>query len=248
MELKFLGRGAAFNPKEGNNSAYFIENKELFLLDCGEGIFERIIKNNTLNDIDKVNILITHTHSDHVGSIGSLIMYCFYIKKIKTNIILPADELFKNNLEQLLTIFGCSTDMYNAINDEKYTNKYTEFSKIQYKRTNHTNNLPCYSIIFYTKNGIVYYSGDTKDIKNLEEIIKNNQKIDKIYVDTTSLDYEGNVHLYIGELYKKIPDNLKDKVYCMHLNDDNCIYQAEILGFNVVENIDQIQKAKKNIH
>ena len=104
MELKFLGRGAAFNPKEGNNSAYFIENKELFLLDCGEGIFERIIKNNTLNDIDKVNILITHTHSDHVGSIGSLIMYCFYIKKTKTNIILPADELFKNNLEQLLTI------------------------------------------------------------------------------------------------------------------------------------------------
>ena len=27
MELKFLGRGAAFNPKEGNNSAYFIEDK-----------------------------------------------------------------------------------------------------------------------------------------------------------------------------------------------------------------------------
>ena len=32
MELSFLGRGAAFNPKEGNNSAYFIENNQLFLI------------------------------------------------------------------------------------------------------------------------------------------------------------------------------------------------------------------------
>ena len=29
MNLKFIGRGAAFNPKEGNNSAYFIDNDEL---------------------------------------------------------------------------------------------------------------------------------------------------------------------------------------------------------------------------
>lgn len=30
MELNFLGRGAAFNPKEGNNSAYFIEKINYF--------------------------------------------------------------------------------------------------------------------------------------------------------------------------------------------------------------------------
>ncbi len=43
MELTFLGRGAAFNPKEGNNSAYFIEKDELFLIDCGERIFDKLI-------------------------------------------------------------------------------------------------------------------------------------------------------------------------------------------------------------
>ena len=42
MELKFLGRGAAFNPKENNNSAYFIEKNNLFLIDCGESVFKKV--------------------------------------------------------------------------------------------------------------------------------------------------------------------------------------------------------------
>ena len=28
-------------------------------------------------------VLVTHTHSDHIGSLGSLIMYCFFNKHIK---------------------------------------------------------------------------------------------------------------------------------------------------------------------
>ena len=42
MELNFLGRGGAFNTKEGNNAAYFVENNELFLIDCGETVFESL--------------------------------------------------------------------------------------------------------------------------------------------------------------------------------------------------------------
>ena len=99
MELNFLGRGSAFNPKEGNTSAYFIENNELFLIDCGEDIFERIIKNNVLKDIEKINALITHTHSDHIGSLGSLIMYSYYIIKKKVNIILPSNAKYIENIK-----------------------------------------------------------------------------------------------------------------------------------------------------
>lgn len=43
MLLNFLGRGSAFNIKEGNTSAFIKINNELILLDCGESIFERII-------------------------------------------------------------------------------------------------------------------------------------------------------------------------------------------------------------
>lgn len=30
MKLNFLGRGSAFNQIEGNNSAYFIDDNQLF--------------------------------------------------------------------------------------------------------------------------------------------------------------------------------------------------------------------------
>ena len=37
--LKFLGRGSAFNTKEGNTSAYYItKNNNLILFDCGSTV------------------------------------------------------------------------------------------------------------------------------------------------------------------------------------------------------------------
>ena len=106
MELIFLGRGAAFNPKEGNTSAYFIEGRELFLIDCGESVFSKLMELDLLNEIDRVNLLITHTHSDHIGSLGSLVMYSFYVLQKPLNIILPnQEEYLKNQHAFLLQCF-----------------------------------------------------------------------------------------------------------------------------------------------
>lgn len=105
MELNFLGRESAFNPKEGNNSAYFIENKELFLIDCGEDVFGRIIKLNLFDGIDTVNLMLTHTHSDHIGSLGSLVMYSFYVLHKYVNIIIPDKAKYLVNIENILTGF-----------------------------------------------------------------------------------------------------------------------------------------------
>ena len=42
MKLNFLGRGAAFNPKEGNTAAFIKEGDRLLLIDCGESVFRQI--------------------------------------------------------------------------------------------------------------------------------------------------------------------------------------------------------------
>ena len=42
--LKFLGTGACFYPKLYNTSAYFVYLDQLFLIDCGETVFERVFK------------------------------------------------------------------------------------------------------------------------------------------------------------------------------------------------------------
>lgn len=235
MKLFFLGRGAAFNPKEGNNSAYFIENKQLFLIDCGESVFEKLIDSNLLDNIESINLLITHTHSDHIGSIGSLTMYSYYTLHKPLNIILPEKAKHLPNINKILSAFGCTKLMYNYINEKAFDNQYKTFKNIRYVETNHCDELNCYGILFSTENGIVYYSGDTREIKAIKSLIDSGQPIDKLYIDTTSSNFPGNVHLYIGILQKEIPSELKNRVYCMHLNNDNCIEQAKELGFNVVE-------------
>ena len=233
MELLFLGRGSAFNTCEGNNSAYFIDKNELFLIDCGESVFSELKERNLLDDISCVNVFITHTHSDHVGSIGSLIMYCYYVLKIGVNIIISKDSLYKDDLINLIRIFGCESDMYRIVYVEDYSNKYNLFNSVKYVKTNHVPQIPSYGILFNTDNGIVYYSGDIADLDSVSDLINNNLVIDKIYVDTTSKESSG-CHVFIGDLDRLIPSYLKRKVYCMHVNDKKCIDMAIEYGFNVV--------------
>lgn len=235
MELLFLGRGSAFNSYEGNTSAYFIDKNELFLIDCGESIYERIMENKLLDDINCINLMITHTHSDHIGSIGSLIMYCYYVINKKGNIIISKDCLYKNDLIDLIRIFGCTKEMYTIIDETEFDNKYELFNNIRFLKTEHVSQISSYGILFETNNGVLYYSGDTSNLKNISELIKNNKTIDKIYIDTTSTNTNNNVHVYIGELNDLIPNHLKNKVYCMHVNDKKCIEIAQEYGFSVVK-------------
>lgn len=235
MELQFLGRGASFNPKEGNTSAYFIEDNQLFLIDCGESIFERIIERGILENIETINLMITHTHSDHVGSLGSLIIYSFYTLKRPINIILPDNPKYLSSIEKILSGFGCTESMYNYINEKSFDEKLVTFQSIRYIETKHCEELDCYGLLFTTPNGIVYYSGDTNEIETIKKLTTSGQRIDKLYVEATTADFPRNVHLHISILEKTIPEELKSRVYCMHLNNDNCIEQAKSLGFNVVE-------------
>ena len=235
MELQFLGRGAAFNPKEGNNSAYFIENNQLFLIDCGESIFERLVENGLLEGIDAINLMITHTHSDHIGSLGTLAMYSYYTLRKPLNIIMKKEAKHLPNVKKILEGFGCTPAMYSYVDEEQYDNRFVSFQGLRYIETSHCDELSCYGLLFTTSNGLVYYSGDTREIENVKSLIASGQNIDKLYIDTTTANFPGNVHLYIGILQEQIPEEFKSKVYCMHVNNDQCIEEAKNAGFNVFE-------------
>lgn len=234
MELTFLGRGSAFNPKEGNTSAYFIDNNQLFLIDCGESVFDKLIENKLLEKVEAINLMITHTHSDHIGSLGSLIMYSFYTLKKPLNIILPNEAKHLTSIEKVLDGFCCPKSMYNYVDEKIFDDKYDFFKNIRYVETKHRDDINCYGIMFDTPDGIVYYSGDTREINIVKSLILSGQRIDKMYIDTTNENYPGNVHLYIEILEKEIPIELRNKVYCMHVNNDSCIDRAKELGFKVV--------------
>lgn len=94
-DLKFLGKGSAFNEKELNTSAYLIKEDNLFLIDCGATVFHEIQKKKLLDGINHVYVLLTHLHADHAGSLGTLIHYCKYSLDIDINIIYPDDNLLR---------------------------------------------------------------------------------------------------------------------------------------------------------
>ena len=236
MELKFLGRGAAFNPKEGNNSAYFIEDNNLFLIDCGESVYRELIVRNILEGIDNIYIMITHTHSDHIGSIGTLASYVYYKMNNKIKIIIPNNpdkNKYLNYIENILEATNC-LNKYDLVNESELDNKYKSFDNIRYYETIHSSSLTCYCIVFDTNNGYIYYSGDSKETSTVERLIKEDKEIDKMYFDVTLNEGENCHHLNINALNDIIPNRLKDKIYCMHLESDLLIEAIKELGYKVV--------------
>lgn len=230
MLLKFLGRGSAFNIKEGNNSSFIKDNDELLLIDCGENIFERIINKKILNEIKKVNVVITHLDSDHVGSLSSLIYYCHFVLKIKIDVYFPTKEL-----KELLDLQGHTEEDYTfKLINSKICNSISNIT-IMPIQVKHIKTLHCFGYLISFKNKTIWYSGDCND--PIPNFLNNFPKIDEYYQDTCLTEYEGNVHTHLSLLSDKF---LKDrnKVYCMHLdNSDVLIKKAKELGFNVVENI-----------
>lgn len=102
--------------------------------------------------------------------------------------------------------------------------------------TNHVNELKAFSYELKIKDKNIYYSGDTSDLhKDVLDGIKNGH-LDYAFIDTCKADYEGNVHLSLRKLTELITPEMRNKVWCMHLDEGFNRGEAEALGFNVVVN------------
>jgi len=236
MELTFLGRGAGFFPAEGSTSAYFLDNGELFLIDSGESVFNALLEKKIFDSASALNLFITHTHSDHTGSLGSLLLYACVAKKFKTNIISDENMAFAPQLCALLKINGVTERMYQFVNSSAFDNRYSQFNKVRYIKTYHCDELETCAVLFETGDGLVFYSGDMKDPAPLVEIVRSGKKIDKIFIDSNNDPNPNPYHLRLREIYDIVPPELRPRVYCMHFNSAQCMEDALACGFNVVEN------------
>ena len=104
--LLFLGRGSAFADE--HNSAFFDEDNELVLIDCPATSYQKVKKMNW-QQYDNIFILVTHTHGDHSGGVGTMLQYVWfasYMKK-KVTIVAPSEEVKQDLLLLLMRIEGC---------------------------------------------------------------------------------------------------------------------------------------------
>ena len=222
--LNFIGNGSCFNTDFGNNSAYYIdkEKKSLLLIDCGETVFERLMKQKLLERIKDIDILITHMHTDHIGSLSSLLFFCEYGKGIIPTVIYPE----KNTMNQYLSLVGNEPQAYMLISPRE-CEKYG----IQEIKQEHSKFINAYGYVLELGGRRIYYSGDTKTIsKPIIEAFKKGE-FDEFYQDTSR--YETPAHMNIEILRELFSEGERNKITCMHFDDEITKRKAECLGFDI---------------
>ena len=69
---------------------------------------------NLIDDVSELYIIITHTHPDHIGSLGELVFYSHYIRNIKPKILFPE----KNFIDTILGSMGVKSDYYEVLSSQ----------------------------------------------------------------------------------------------------------------------------------
>ena len=89
--LTFLGRDSGFGSK--NNSAYYEQEDTLTLIDCGFTVFEEVKNKFDFNKYKTINIIITHLHNDHAGSLSQVILYLWFMFNKKVTVISKCERI-----------------------------------------------------------------------------------------------------------------------------------------------------------
>lgn len=238
--LNFIGTGSAFNTSLGNNGAYIKHNKTLFMIDCGSNTFDRLIQNNVLDGIEDIIVLLTHTHPDHVGSLGDLIFYSYYamgeMMKPKLTVLAPSEL----KILTLLKLNGVGVEAYHYKKLEQRDNLYGHldfFIQITPVPINHVKELDTFAYVIAYKSDVIYYSGDANEIPAHILAQLQRGKFSHFYQDTCKADYPGNVHLSLRELAELVDEQYRSDVHCMHLDKGFDVEEAKELGFKVVSSV-----------
>ena len=221
--LKFLGIGSAFNSKDGNNSAYIKQNASLIIIDCGSTVFGDIKAHIDTNDPNDIHIFITHTHTDHIGSLGTTLDYIYHVKGGKANLYFP-----QHLIVDILTTMKVDHNRYILHTELTHT---LGALTISFYQTNHVLD-NCYGLLINDSSQTICYSGDCSDITLLEDFLLG--KLHILYLDVT--DTQSKVHVMYNDLLELVPDlSDRNRVYLMHFNENFDKAQAIKDGFNIVE-------------
>lgn len=219
--LHFLGDGSAFNVDSNNTSAYIKKGDAMILFDCGERICNVIIKAGILGGVKRLHLFITHTHSDHIGSLEGFIYYIHYFTDIELSVYYP----HTSRLDKMMRMQGLEFEYATLPVPEE-----VEGYRVEAVRQKHM--FGAYGFFFYSEGDSFFFSGDTSVISKRAKKELDEGKIDVIYHEVSFSD--SPIHTPIVHLEKAFPPEIRSKVYLMHFANDTCREMAAAKGFSVV--------------
>lgn len=240
--MKVFAVGTSCTWFERNNTSFIIDDKILF--DTPSGSYKDIIKRIDIFKLD--GIVISHFHADHFGDFPIFVTrFMREMKKRgrteKIRIVGPkgiVQKLIDLNVLLCGAEDECNENLIRENIDFVEVSDGDEFELSGYKvrvyAVDH-GRTPCLAYTFENKSGVVGFSGDTKDCKNLLEIL---EKSNVAFVDMAS-PVPAKAHLdtkRFVELQKLYPNC---KMYPVHTSDE-CKKFAEENGLNVLNDFDEI--------
>lgn len=211
--LKFFGRGSAFADE--HNSAFFTYGNDLILIDCPATSFQKVKKMEGLSEFDNIFILVTHTHGDHSGGVGTMLQYVWFALKKKVTVIAPSEQV-ENDLNMLLrNIEGCEKKWFNITTVDELNKEWLVSSN----PTRHTETLSgrCFGYQLKIDGKNVVYTGDTAVLAPFLTLLESGD-----YLYTEASYYKSEVHLYINDILPELVNLTENgvNVYLMHLDNE----------------------------
>lgn len=216
MVLNFFGRGSGYADE--HTSAYFTTDiNEMVIIDCPTSTFEKL-KKMDLSSYEDIYVLVTHTHGDHIGSLGRLVEYAYSTLKKRIFIVAPSKEV-SEDLARLMQIQRKEQSWYHLlVADDLWECDWY----ITVYLTEHSPQLvgKCYGYHLLVGDIDVVYTGDTSTLEPFSHITD--------LLDEGNMEFYVDVSVHYDHIHLKLEDALEQlvaltnrgvKVYLMHLDD-----------------------------
>jgi len=196
MNIKFLGTGGAFDFEKGNAAAIVNVAGKNILIDCGFSTLSTLVEKDVAKDIDY--ILLTHLHSDHVGSLPALLPYCQHRLDKEVPSIITTTQKFEEEM------FSFLTATYE--NERASFVPISDFPEIGYIETTGQHKLGMTSFAYYftEDDQLIYFSGDIGNADVAADFLatRNESKITVFHETSPMLD--GLAHTSYKEVAEKL--------------------------------------------
>lgn len=245
----FIGVGSAFSKLNFQNNVIIIKGKDHLLIDCGTLCpYAMHLYNFSIASIK--NILITHSHADHIGGLEEMALTGRYVTKRRPCMVIT-DQYKKILWEQSLQ-GGCSygetsNGTYMIFDDYFEQLKPKQISKnprplyeinigcidVKIYRTRHIpDNAGSWKNSFYSVGVLIdnriLFPSDTQFDKELLDWMTSTYPIEYIFHDCQF--FPGGVHAAYTELCT-LPDDIKRKILLCHYSDTFSQFNPEKDGF-----------------